>query len=89
MPSGRPVRVPHQGAILGLLWLDLDDVTLVLGLLDVYVKVMLLRSVLTAISANLMIHSHSLRFLHFRGALHVVVVSKTAPDVHQGDVSHG
>ena len=49
MPSGRPARVPHQGAVLGLCWSDLDDVKLVLGLLDVYVKVMLLRTVLTAI----------------------------------------
>ena len=81
MPSGRPARVPHQGAVLGLLWSDLDDVKLVLGLLDVYVKVVLLRGVLTAILANLMIHSHSLRFLHFGGALHVVVISKTAPNV--------
>ena len=39
----------HQGAVLGLCWSDLDDVKLVLGLLDVYVKVMLLRTVLTAI----------------------------------------
>ena len=81
--------MPHQGAVLGLLWSDLDNVKLVLGLLDEYVKAVLLRGVLTAILTNLMIHSHSLRFLHFRGALHVVVVSKTAPDVHQGDVSHG
>jgi hypothetical protein len=89
MPSGRPARVPHQGTVLRLWWSDLDDVKLVLGLLDVYVKVVLLRGVLTAILANLMIHSHSLRFLHFGGALHVVVISKTAPDVHQGDASHG
>ena len=41
--------MPHQGAVLGLWWSDLDDVKLVLGLLDVYVKVMLLRTVLTAI----------------------------------------
>ena len=39
----------HQGAVLGLCWSDLDNVKLVLGLLDVYVKVMLLRTVLTAI----------------------------------------
>ena len=60
MPSGRPARVPHQGAVLGLLWSDLDDVKLVLGLLDVYVKVVLLRGVLTAILVDLMTLSHTL-----------------------------
>ena len=53
MPSGRPATVPRQGAILGLCWSDLDDVKLVLGLMDVYVKVVLLRGVLTAVSADL------------------------------------
>ena len=43
----------HQGAVLGLWWSDLDDVKLVLGLLDVYVKVVLLRGVLTAVLADL------------------------------------
>ena len=84
MPSGRPARVPHQGTVLRLWWSDLDDVKLVLGLLDVYVKVVLLRGVFTAMSADLMIHSHTLRLHHFRGALHVVVVSMTAPDVFLG-----
>ena len=50
MPSGRPARVPHQGAVLGLWWSDLDDVKLVAGLLDVYVKVVLLRGVLSDFS---------------------------------------
>ena len=50
MPSGRPARVPHQGAVLGLWWSDLDDVKLILGLLDVYVKVLLLRGVLSDFS---------------------------------------
>ena len=57
--------MPHQGAVLGLLWSDLDDVKLVLGLLDVYVKVVLLRGVLTAILANLMMHSHHYCFFTF------------------------
>ena len=43
MPSGRPARVPHQGAVLGLLWSDLDDVKLVLGLASAYDKTVLLR----------------------------------------------
>ena len=60
MPSGRPARVPHQGAVLGLWWSDLDDVKIVLGLLDVYVKVLLLRGVFTAILADLMTISHTL-----------------------------
>ena len=50
MPSGRPARVLHQGAVLGLWWSDLDDVTLVAGLLDVYVKIVLLRGVLSDFS---------------------------------------
>ena len=35
MPSGRPARVPHQGAVIGLCWSDLDDVKLVFGRVDV------------------------------------------------------
>ena len=50
MPSGRPARVPHQGTVLRLWWSDLDDVKLVAGLLDVYVKVVLLRGVLSDFS---------------------------------------
>ena len=65
MPSGRPAKVPHQGAVLGVLWSDLDDVKLVLGLLDVYVKVLFLRGVLTAMLANLMMHSHHYCFFTF------------------------
>jgi len=60
MPSGRPARVPHQGTVLRLWWSDLDDVKLVLGLLDVYVKVVLLRGVLTSILVDLMTLSHTL-----------------------------
>ena len=87
-PSGRPTRVPHQDAVLGLWWSVLDDVNLVAGGLSVSVKVVILRSVRTAALAHLMTHTHTLLFRHFRSALHVVVVSMTAPDVHHGDVSH-
>ena len=87
-PSGRSTRVPHQDAVLGLWWSVLDDVKLVAGELSVPVKVVILRSVRTAAQAHLMTHTHTLLFRHFRSALHVVVVSMTAPDVHHGDVSH-
>ena len=44
-PSGRPTRVPHQDAVLGLWWSVLDAVKLVAGVLKVFVKVVLLRGV--------------------------------------------
>ena len=66
----------------------MDAAKLVAGVLNVIVKIVILRSVCTAAEDNLMTHTYTLLFRHFRSALHVVDVSMTAPDVRQGDVSH-